>query len=80
MIIAQGKRGTSAALGCGLKNFLFFPFGLAHRRRAKPKGKRSGGGAAISPEMMRTMASTWHVTVSAEYPGEDELLRYEGKG
>ena len=45
VIIAQGKRGTSAALGCGLKNFLFFPFGLAHRRRAKPKGKKKRRGS-----------------------------------
>ena len=36
--IAQGTRGTSAALGCGWKMISsFFPSGLARRRRAKPE-------------------------------------------
>ena len=40
----------------------------------------SGGGAAISPEMMRTMAERGMSLFLSEYPGENELLRYEEKG
>ena len=36
----------------------------------------SGGGAAISPEMMRTMADLGMSLFLSEYPGENELLRY----
>jgi hypothetical protein len=36
----------------------------------------SGGGAAISPEMMRTMADLGISLFLSEYPGENELLRY----
>ncbi len=36
----------------------------------------SGGGAAISPEMMRTMAEIGMSLFLSEYPGENELLRY----
>src|SRR5579859_4299945 len=41
-IIAQGKRGTSAALGKEAKNDLlsFFQSGLARHRRAKPDWKK----------------------------------------
>ena len=36
----------------------------------------SGGGAAISPEMMRAMADLGMSLFLSEYPGENELLRY----
>jgi hypothetical protein len=36
----------------------------------------SGGGAAISPEMMRMMADLGMSLFLSEYPGENELLRY----
>jgi hypothetical protein len=40
----------------------------------------SGGGAAISPEMMRTMADLGMSLFLSEYPGENELLRYPEPG
>jgi hypothetical protein len=40
----------------------------------------SGGGAAIPPEMMRTMADLGMSLFLSEYPGENELLRYEDPG
>ena len=40
----------------------------------------SGGGAAISPEMVRTMAECGMSLFLSEYPGENELLRHEEKG
>jgi hypothetical protein len=38
----------------------------------------SGGGAAISAEMMRTMADLGMSLFLSEYPGENELLHYPG--
>ena len=50
MIIAQGKRGTSAALGCGSDLIpSFFPSGLARLRRAKPEGKKEGEWGGVLP-------------------------------
>ena len=40
----------------------------------------SGGGAAISPEMMRTMADLGMSLFLSEYAGENELLRFEDAG
>jgi hypothetical protein len=40
----------------------------------------SGGGAAISPEMMRTMSDLGMSLFLSEYPGENELLRYPEPG
>ncbi len=40
----------------------------------------SGGGAAISPEMMRTMADLGMSLFLSEYTGENELLRYPEPG
>jgi hypothetical protein len=40
----------------------------------------SGGGAAISPEMMRTMADLGMSLFLSEYPGENELLRHPEGG
>jgi hypothetical protein len=40
----------------------------------------SGGGAAIPPEMMRAMADLGMSLFLSEYPGENELLRYEDPG
>lgn len=40
----------------------------------------SGGGAAMSPEMMRVMADIGMSLFLSEYPGENELLRYPEPG
>jgi hypothetical protein len=40
----------------------------------------SGGGAAISPEMMRTMTDLGMSLFLSEYPAENELLRYPEAG
>ena len=43
-----------------------------------PREDASGGGAALSPEMMRTMADLGMSLFLSEYPGENELLRHPG--
>jgi hypothetical protein len=40
----------------------------------------SGGGAAITPEMMRMMADLGMSLFLSEYPGEDEILQHPEPG
>jgi hypothetical protein len=60
MVIAQGKRGTSAALGYGPEMiFSFFPFGLARLERAKPEGKKEVGYGGALPRAAASAALPW---------------------
>src|SRR5438132_14435471 len=50
LIIAQGKRGMSAALGCRRKMISsFFLSGLAGLRRAKPERNKEAGCGGVFP-------------------------------
>ena len=64
MKIAQGKRGTSAALGCGPKMFLsLFSFRVwgALRGRPEKKKERLGGVAFVLPRATASAALPWAI-------------------
>ena len=62
LIIAQGKRGTSAALGGARKMISsFFPSGLARRRRAKPEGKKEAVCGGFLPRAAASAALPWAI-------------------
>jgi hypothetical protein len=61
-ITAQGKRGTSAALGNGRKMICsFFPSGLARARRAKPEGKKVAEWGGVLPRPAAAAAWPWAI-------------------
>jgi hypothetical protein len=59
-MVAQGKRGTSAALG-GRAQMIssFFPSGLARCWRAKPEGKKEVGLGVRLPRAAALAALPW---------------------